>query len=236
MSQAEAYAARQLLKQQNVGVLSTHSVDVEGYPFGSIASYTLTSQGEPMILISDLAQHTRNIKNNPKVSLTIFDRAALDAQASGRLTWIGDAERLPESDSAARRRYLAFFPQAESYFQMHDFALYALRLKRARFIGGFGRIHWIEPHDMVLANPLADIEEGIVAHMNQDHHDSLVDYCRVLKGVEAENVRMAGMDSEGFDMLADQQKLRFDFEAPVTTAEDARAVLVKMARECRMKK
>ena len=102
----KAVAARQLLNHQSVGVLSTQSVDVEGYPFGSIAPYVLDYDGQPVMLISDIAQHTRNIKRNNKVSLTVFDRYADDAQATGRLTWIGDAEPVNPADAEIRRRYL----------------------------------------------------------------------------------------------------------------------------------
>ena len=77
----QAVTARRLLNHQSVGVLSTHSIDVAGYPFGSIAPYTLNYDGEPAILISDIAQHTRNIKQNNKVSLTVFKPDADDAQA-----------------------------------------------------------------------------------------------------------------------------------------------------------
>src|SRR5690242_9103890 len=95
----QARTARMLMHRQSVGVLSTHSVDVEGYPFGSIAPYVLNYEGEPTMLISDIAQHTRNIKRNKKVSLTIFDQGADDPQASGRLTWIGNAESVDPSNT-----------------------------------------------------------------------------------------------------------------------------------------
>src|SRR6266436_9447840 len=97
--------ARRLLNHQSVGVLSTHSIDVEGYPFGSIAPYALNYESEPTILISDIAQHTRNIKRNNKVSLTVFDQCADDPQASSRLTWLGDAKPINPSETEIRRRY-----------------------------------------------------------------------------------------------------------------------------------
>ena len=109
----KALTARRLLHHQSVGVLSTHSVDVEGYPFGSIAPFILNYDGEPTMLISDIAQHTRNIKHNNKVSLTVFDQCTDDPQASSRLTWIGDAELINPSDTEIRHRYLHYFPSAE---------------------------------------------------------------------------------------------------------------------------
>ena len=226
----QALTARRLLNHQSVGVLSTHSVDVAGYPFGSIAPYVLSYEGEPTMLISDIAQHTRNIKHNNKVSLTVFDQCADDPQASSRLTWIGDAELLEPTDTEIHQRYLRHFPSAESYFETHDFSFYRIRLQRARFIGGFGQIYWVEPDAMLVKNPFRGTERGIVEHMNQDHKQALIHYCKVLMGVAADAVTMTGIDSEGFDMLADKRKLRIDFDLPINTLEEARATLVKLAR------
>lgn len=225
----QAIIARRLLNHQSVGVLSTHSLDVEGYPFGSIAPYTLNYESEPTILISDLAQHTHNIKRNNKVSLTVFDQSVDDAQSNARLTWIGDAVLIDPAETEIRERYLRYFPSAESYFATHDFSFYRIRLRRARFIGGFGQIFWIEPDAMLIKNPFRETEQGIVEHMNQDHQKALVHYCRLLGREVVEAVTMTGIDSEGFDMLADKRKLRIDFDAPINTSEEARAVLIKLA-------
>lgn len=225
-----ALTARRLLNHQSFGVLSTHSIDVPGYPFGSIAPYTLNYDGEPIILISTIAQHTRNIKENNKVSLTVFDPHADDPQAASRLTWIGDAESIDPFDADSRDRYLRYFPSAESYFQTHDFSFYRIGLRRARFIGGFGDIYWIAPDAMLARNPFRETEKGIVDHMNQDHQKALIHYCKVLKGIDASVVSMTGIDSEGFDMLAGKLKLRIDFDSPISTPEEARRNLVSLAR------
>lgn len=226
----QALTARRLLNHQSMGVLSTHSVDVEGYPFGSIAPFVLNYDSEPTMLISDIAQHTRNIKQNNKVSLTVFDPGADDPQASSRLTWIGDAESIHPSDTEIRLRYLRYFPSAESYFETHDFSFYRIRLRRARFIGGFGQIYWIAPDAMLVSNPFREAERRIVEHMNQDHQQALFHYCEGLKSVKANTVTMTGIDREGFDMLADGRKLRIDFDTPIDTVEEARAVLVRLAK------
>ncbi|HWO01156.1 MAG TPA: DUF2470 domain-containing protein [Blastocatellia bacterium] len=226
----QALTARRLLNHQSIGVLSTHSIDVEGYPFGSIAPYALDYDGEPAILISDIAQHTRNIKQNNRASLTVFDPRADDPQAGSRLTWIGDAEPIDPSERDLRDRYLRYFPSAESYFETHDFSFYRIRLKRARFIGGFGQIFWIEPASMLIENPFRKTERAIVDHMNRDHQKALLHYCKVLRGLEVDTVEMTGIDSEGFDMLADKRKVRIDFDSPIHTSEEARAILVKLAR------
>ncbi|HSE35682.1 MAG TPA: DUF2470 domain-containing protein [Blastocatellia bacterium] len=225
-----ALTARRLLNHQSVGVLSTHSIDVAGYPFGSIAPYTLNYDGEPIILISDIAQHTRNIKHNNKVSLTVFESQADDPQSGGRLTWIGDAEPVDASDNQSRGRYLRYFPSAASYFDTHEFSFYRIGLRRARFIGGFGEIYWIEPDVMLVKNPFRETERGIIEHMNQDHQQALFHYCKVFGRAGVEAVTMTGIDGEGFDLSADNRKLRIDFDSPIHTTEEARATLVNLAR------
>jgi heme iron utilization protein len=226
----KAVAARRLLNHQSVGILSTQSVEVEGYPFGSIAPYALDYSGQPVMLISEIAQHTRNIKQNNKVSLTVFDRYADDPQAGGRLTWIGDAELVDPAEAEIRQRYLRYFPAAQAYFETHDFSFYRIQLRKARFIGGFGQIYWVEAEAMLLKNPFRTAEARIIEHMNEDHERALRHYGNALKGVEVQTVAMIGIDSEGFDLLADGRKLRVDFEVPINTVEEARETLAKLAK------
>ena len=142
-------------------------------------------------MISDIAQHTRNIKRDGRVSLTVFERRADDPQAAGRLTWIGDAEPVGAGEAGLRDRYLRYFPSSASYFEMHDFSFYRIRLKRARFIGGFGQIFWIDADSMRLENPFRESEGGIVEHMNEDHRKALVHYCRA-RGIEPHRTAAPG--------------------------------------------
>ena len=226
----KAQSARHLLASCRHGVLSTISVDLPGYPFGSITPYVTSHAGEPLILISTLAQHTRNILADPRVSLTVHDAANPDVQAAARLTWVGEAVKVDPADAGARARYMRYFPEAEGYFEAHDFDLYRLTLKRARYIGGFGRIFWVEPEEMGIANPFAETEAGIVQHMNEDHAHNLIAYCRAFQGLNPSAAVMLGIDAEGFDVLADERLVRFTFEAAISTPEEARVALVKMAR------
>lgn len=138
-----AAEARAFLMGTHSGVLSTHSAKIPGYPFGSIAPFVLDDEGNPLILISTLAEHTKNIAADPRVSLIAFDPAAPDMQSGARLTLVGDAKLADKQDGPLRERYLSQFPQALQYFDMHDFLFYSIQIQQARFIGGFGKIHWI---------------------------------------------------------------------------------------------
>ncbi len=224
--------ARRLARGQSQGVLSTLSQRIEGHPFGSVAPYVLDHAGRPVLLISDLAEHTRNLQADARCSL-IVQPFSPDMQVAGRITVVGRAERLPEKD-ALGPRYLRHHPQAEAYFAMHDFAFWVIEPVRIRYIGGFGRIHWIEPEAYLLpAGPLAGQETDILAHMNADHVHNLVAYCRHVHGVEATEVEMVGIDPDGFDVRAEGRVLRFDFPAPIADAAAARAALVELAHQCR---
>lgn len=229
-----ATEARRFLHSTHSGVLSTHSARFEGYPFGSIAPFVLDHEGQPLVLISTIAEHTKNIQKDPRVSLIAFDPAAPDMQAGGRLTLLGDAVISDKQDDALRTRYLRFFPMAAQYFDMHDFLFHRIEIRQARYIGGFGNIHWI-PGNALLppANLLAHQETGILDHMNADHADSLITYCDYVHGVAAKEVSMIGIDADGFDVRADGKLLRFNFENPVTNAQEARSALVALSKAAR---
>lgn len=138
-------AARALLAAERTGVLSTISVHRTGYPYGSVTPYALSRRGQPLILISALAAHTKNLLADPRASLFIGDHAAAaDPQAGGRLALLGLAARVPEIEvSDAHDRYLARQPQARDYFKTRDFQLWELAVEELRLIAGFGRIAWL---------------------------------------------------------------------------------------------
>ena len=228
-----AAEARQFLSATHSGVLSTISARLGGYPFGSIAPFVLDQEGCPLILISTIAEHTKNIQADARVSLIAFDPASPDMQAGARLTVVGKAQ-IAEKDTALRARYLRYFPQAESYFDMHDFLFYRIETTQARFIGGFGKIHWIPGEELrAPANRLAEQETGILDHMNADHAENLRAYCRHAHGLEVVDALMVGMDTAGFDVRADGKLLRFAFDTPVTDAKQARDALVALAQASR---
>lgn len=231
--------ARKFLRATRSGILSTHSVKFEGYPFGSVAPFVLDHNCQPIILISMIAEHTKNIQLNPKVSLLAF-AGEEDLQAGARLTLLGEARKIfKEQDADLRARYLRYLPQAAGYFDMHDFAFYRIHIHQARYIGGFGKMSWLSDIDLLkgidVANSrLANQESAIIEHMNQDHVHSMLAYCRYYHQVEASHAQMLGIDYDGFDVDArvggKSISLRFNFEQPVFDAQAARMALVAMSK------
>ncbi|MGH8659580.1 MAG: HugZ family protein [Gammaproteobacteria bacterium] len=225
--------ARRLLLRGYHGVLSTLSVEAPGYPFGSVVPYCLDRRGWPVILISRIAQHTKNIQADPKVSLIVQEDGVQDIQAAARLTCLANAEPIAEGDTDTPARYYRYYPQARGYHQTHDFEFYRLALMRARYIGGFGRIHWLEPGQLVRPNPFSSGQErSMVQHMNDDHQEAMARYCKS-QGIPVPadgKPAMAGIDGEGFHLLLGTRIVRFDFDRAVTTPLEVRAKLVTMAR------
>lgn len=233
--------ARKFLRSTHSGILSTHSARFEGYPFGSVAPFVLDHGCHPIILISNLAEHTKNITTNPKVSLLIF-AGAEDLQANARLTLLGEATKIDKtSDADLRARYLRYLPQAAGYFDMHDFSFYRIQIHQARYIGGFGKMSWLSDVDLregITANmALAEQETAIIEHMNADHADNLCNYCKHFHNIDAVNAQMLGIDCDGFDVRASSGDtstiLRFDFDQQIHDAQTARTALVAMAKAAR---
>lgn len=165
--------AERLLRHRRHGVLCTSSKRADGWPFASVVPYAIDDAGRPVILIATIAEHTRNIDADPRVSLLVqSDPPDGDVQADARLCVMGRATVIPDDElDAARARYLERLPEAEGYFATHDFSFRRISVERLRYIGGFGKIFWLDveayrarsEHD-----PLAASRDAIVDHVNAD--------------------------------------------------------------------
>ncbi len=226
--------ARQLLLEEYRGVLSTHSRSMPGFPFGSAVPYCLNANGWPLLLISRIAQHTRNLQADNKCSLLVGERAAEDVQAAGRLTLLAEARQLvdPPVVEAAARRYYRYFPEADDYHRVHDFDFWVLQPVRWRYIGGFGAIHWLD--EVALANPFAAgdgaQEQGMVAHMNDDHAAAIAHYVEQAGLPASPRAQLAGIDSEGFHLRIGLALHWLPFAEICETPLAVRQALVAMAR------
>ncbi|MDH2919110.1 MAG: DUF2470 domain-containing protein [Sideroxydans sp.] len=225
-----AIEARKMLRAHRYGALSTLSKKFDGHPFGSITPYLVDHDGSLIILISGLAEHTKNILHDPRVSLITHDQRDAQIQTQGRITLLGNAALITDKDTIGAR-YLRYFPEAQSYLRMHDFAFYRIQPIAIRYIGGFGKIHWVNIEQYTVA-PYALIaqEADVIDHMNADHTDTLRRYCKQFHQREVLDVAMLGIDSDGFDICADSEMLRIDFAEAVLDAQQARSALVQLAQ------
>lgn len=226
---SDGAAARRYLRRHAAGVLSTLSARLGGYPFGSVTPFVTDHAARPIILVSRLAEHTRNLAADPRASLLVHDPAD-DVQAAARLTLVADAVAVDEPASLAAR-YLRYFPDAQRLLDLGDFSFYALAPVFARHILGFGAIRSIAPVSFAPPpNRLAEVESDIVERMNRNHAAALrACWDRAAAG-EASAVSMIGLDCDGVDLRGDGRRLRLEFDPPVTDASGALAALAALAR------
>jgi hypothetical protein len=223
--------ARKLLRRFCAGVLATQSLVYPGYPYGAAMPFCTDQQGRIVVLISHLAEHTRNIAQDRRVSFTVSPlNAAL--QEETRATLLG--EIAPCDDDVVANRFLRFFPDSKRYLNIGGFRFYAIEPRHVRLIAGFGSLHWLPGAQVLAAKlPIADAETDIINHMTADHHGNLINYCRHFHAVETEQVEMIGIDCDGFDLRANDEVYRIDFESEIQDAQAARAQLVSLANIAR---
>ncbi|MGB5733885.1 MAG: pyridoxamine 5'-phosphate oxidase family protein [Thiohalocapsa sp.] len=133
--------ARRLWYGSFDGVISTQSLAVPGYPFGSVVPLCLDQTGRPLLLLSHLAQHSRNLAADPRCALTLFERPAGDIQQGRRLTCVADCHAYANAD--ALTRYCRHFPNGRVYAEQLGFRLYRLEPLRFHYNGGFATARWL---------------------------------------------------------------------------------------------
>jgi putative heme iron utilization protein len=223
-------AGRRFVRGQHFGVLSTLSQKLEGAPFGSLVDYVTDQDGHPIILISALAEHTKNIEADPRVSLAVFTPGD-NVQANPRLTITGKAQNIGTDPSGGiRARYLRYFPQAEQYLTL-DFSFHRLVVEKIRFIGGFGNVRWIDSSEfMASGNSLAEEEAAIINAINPDI-GTLQALCRTHYSFLPGQAELIGIDCDGFDIRADERLLRFEFEKTYLNSREVTVALEGMIKK-----
>jgi putative heme iron utilization protein len=230
-------AARAYLRRHHAGMLATLSQRLGGYPFGSVVPFVLDHAARPVILISRLAEHTRNIAVDPRACLLVSESAG-DVQAGARLTLVGDAAHATGNLTALRGRYLRYFPEAARLLELGDFDFHVIEPLQVRFIAGFADVHWIGATAYAPPeNRLAEDEEAVVADMNAEDGHALRDWCAFFHGRDTARATVVGIDCDGLDLHVEDAlpgpALRVDFEDCVTSANEARAQLLALAKKAR---
>lgn len=235
-SRAEAGSLiRGLLRSQPRAALGTLEAEGGG-PYVSLVMVATGHDASPLLLLSDLADHTRNLKADPRASLLVDGTQGRAVPLAGeRATIQGRIERA--TDQRLLVRYLARHPDAAAYAGFSDFGLHRLVIERAHLVAGFGRIHWVPAQEVRLetrdAEALAEAEQDILQHMNEDHADAVQLYATRLLGRHGTGWRITGIDPEGADLRRDGEVARLAFDKPVRDAETARVELVRLVKRAR---
>lgn len=233
---APALAAKKLMRASRSGALAT-LMPGSGEPYCSLVNIATASDGAPLLLISRLAVHTKNILADPRLSLMLDERRAGDPLEGARVMLQGTGGAT--DDPAARRRYLARQPEAEMFAGFADFAFYRVAVNAAHLVAGFGRIVDLKPQDVLTeiadAAELIAAEPEIVAHMNADHAEAVRLYATNLLGARDGAWRCVGCDPEGLELQLDRAALRLAFPQRVRAPGTLRQVLKQLAQQARVR-
>jgi heme iron utilization protein len=231
--------ARSLLRRSRQGALATLMAESSD-PYCSLVNLASHPDGSPILLISRLAVHTKNILGDPRVSLMLDERAGGDPLEGSRIMLAGRAEEAGGEDVAIlRRRYLSAHPSAEAFVDFGDFSFFRIMPTGTHLVAGFGRILDLKPKsfltDISDCSTLLEAEPDAIEHMNGDHREAMNLYATRLLDAEAADWRCTGCDPDGIDLQAGANTLRLDFPARVTSPGELRKMLVKLADEARAK-
>ncbi|PXX41769.1 HugZ family protein [Aquitalea magnusonii] len=173
--------ALQLMHGSHYATLASHSIQLPGYPYATVLPYVLDQAHRPLLLISALAEHTRNLLADGRCSLSIVADGVSDVQAGARLTLLADAQRI-EPEPALLQRFCRYQAAAADLLQL-DFMFFRLQPLRLRYIGGVGRMGWLEAPELDGWPQL-----------------SLIDEAALLRQAEvADGIQLLGLDALGAD-------------------------------------
>src|SRR5271154_3356449 len=235
-----AKAARSLLRRSRQGALASLMTG-SGDPYCSLVNVASDSDGSPILLISRLAIHTKNLLADARVSLMLDERVEGDPLEGSRIMLSGHAEEIGQEQESereiVRRRYLNAHPSAEVFVDFKDFSFFRIRPTGTHLVAGFGRIVDLKPAqfltDISDAGALLEAEQSAVEHMNTDHQEALGLYATRLLGAAPGDWRCSGIDPDGIDLQAEAKTLRLDFPERITGPGELRKMLVRLAEQAR---
>jgi putative heme iron utilization protein len=214
--------------------------DPPGTPFASVAPFGLDPLGHPILCVSALAEHTRNLRADPRGSLLIAAHVppGTDPLALGRVTLVGEVEPIgPDARDEARSVHLAGNPHASTYIDYGDFSLWRLRPQSIRYVGGYGRMSWVDVDDWAAArpDPVAAFAASVIDHLNTDHADACLLMARSLGGrQDAVTATVTAVDRLGllFRVTGTDGTgtVRLGFEAEATTPVAVRQATIALVR------
>ena len=231
-------AVRLLLRRSRQGALATLMAG-SGSPYCSLVNVASHPDGSPILLISRLAIHTKNLLADPRVSLMLDERVEGDPLEGSRIMLSGRAEEVTSDTAIIGRRYLNAHPSAEAFVDFKDFSFFLIRPTGTHLVAGFGRIVDLKPAEFLTdlsdASALLEAEQDAIEHMNADHRAALGLYATKLLGAPPDDWRCSACDPGGIDLQAGSRVLRLDFPARVTDPGALRKMLIQLAEQARAK-
>jgi heme iron utilization protein len=231
-----AEEARTIAASTNTGTLAT--LTSGGDPWASFVTYGLLG-GNPVLCVSNLAEHGRNLAGDPRASIAIVaPTSESDPLAGGRITLAGVVDA-PTGDEAvaARQAHLEAVAAAKYYIDYSDFTLWVLRVNRVRWVGGYGRMDSAtgEAYAVAEPDPVQPRAAGAIAHLNADHAPALAAMARTLGGYpDTKAATCTGADRYGLDLRVDTPRgmayTRVGYPSPIQSFDQLRSATVELAR------
>lgn len=218
---------------------ATLATSAEGQPFASLVTPAPAPDLSPLLWLSTLSAHTRQLAAEPRCAL-LFSGVAEgpNPQTAPRVTVTGLAERVPEAEVAAlKARWLARHPYAALYADFGDFGLWRVRIGGALQVGGFARAERIKASELApdpaAVTAILAAEAEIIAHVNADHADAVTAIAQGLLGAGPGDWRLVAVDVDGCDISEGNRTVRLAFLTQVSDSGGVRAALIRAAREGR---
>lgn len=232
--------ARTILSGTTIGTLATLSED--GSPWASVVAFGTLVDGSPVLALSRLAEHGRNVAADQRASIAVTAPVMGDPLDSGRVTLAGRLIQ-PEGDNAvraARAAYVAAVPAAPAFIDFGDFTTWVLKVERVRWVGGYGRMDstTAEAYSAASPDPVAPNVPRAVQHLNDDHADALLDMAQALGGhPDAVVATCTSADRYGLDLVVKTPRgttiTRVGFSKPIHEPDGLRSATVELARRAR---
>ncbi|WP_424814608.1 HugZ family protein [Roseococcus sp. YIM B11640] len=236
MTEDPGFQARRIIRAAAFATLATQE---DGQPHAGLVTPAAAPDLSILLWLSDLSEHTRQLKREPRCALLFQGEAAeANPQTMPRVTVTGTAERI--EDEALKARWLARHPYAALYAGFGDFGLWRVVPAEARLVGGFARairlpLAKLLPDHAALASVSA-AEAGIIAHVNDEHADAISAIAEGLLGEATGAWRISALDPDGIDLISGEIVRRWAFFTPAASPEDVRMNLIRGAREGRLHK
>ena len=229
---------RCLMRSLRSASLSTGLATVDGWPYGSMVTVAIDQGAHPLLLLSGLSDHTRNLAEDSRASLLFVQPTRhRNPQRGARVTVMGKIRKTNKLEHAAR--FLTIHPEAEMYAGFGDFNFYRMSVERAHWVGGFARAQWLGGKYVTpggaAVRAISESKAGIMEHMNSDHDNAVDLYAQKLLGRRGDGWRMVGIDGDGADLERGGRFVRLRFPSAISNAAEARDILVSLAAEARSK-
>ena len=230
------YTTRQLIRSCSKGYLSTefnptlHSnskINLKNkFPYSTFTLVAYDYDLSPILLLSDLSEHTTNLKSNNLISLMVCEEERIyrlfpkfkkpfgnyeDPMSRPRITLIGEVKIT--KDLSHKRRFLSRHPAANLYSNFNDMNFYILKIKSAHLIGGFAHVRWFNKSELLCKdfNNFKEMEFDVIEHMNSHHKESVDLYSTKILKNKTKNWEIVGIDPDGFDLRKGKNLTRFFF-------------------------